>query len=284
MVNDKKEYPIIGRSTCALCAGRENYTLLYKSTLRRASHSDFNRDTFSARRMPDETHGTIVKCKKCGLVRTLELIDSCYISSLYKESAFTYKDILNNLILTYRDIVTHALRHIVSKASFLEIGCGNGFMLSDVMTLGFKNVSGVEPSINAISFAEEHIKPLIKNTIIKDNIFPAASFDVIAGFQVFDHIQDPNEFLSICYKLLRSKGILILMNHDVNSFSAKIFKSRSPIYDIEHPYLYGKYTMCNILEKNGFDIVDYYSPASYFSLRYIARLLPFPEKLKINII
>jgi len=274
---------VIGTSSCAMCGGRRNYTVLYESTLK-GDYSDINRTNFSARCLPDRVHGTIVKCRKCGLVRTLELIDRQYLSGLYKESAFTYKDILNNLTRTYRKIVIRALKYVSSKNSFLEIGCGNGFLLKEVMALGFKKVVGVEPSINAISFAEEYVKPLIKNTIIKNNLFPPASFDMIVGFQVFDHIQNPNEFLSICHKLIRSEGIIILMNHDVNSLSAKILKDRSPICDIEHPYLYGKDTMFDILKKNGFDIVDYYNPPSYFSFRYIVRLLPLLDKLKMRII
>ncbi|MBU1016813.1 class I SAM-dependent methyltransferase [Patescibacteria group bacterium] len=270
-------------SSCAICNCKGNYKILLHSTLR-DDYSDINMENFSARRLPDRVHGTIVRCVKCNLVRTLEVVNPIFLSLLYRRSDFTYKDILENLTRTYMSVIFKAVKYLEKKKSFLEIGCGNGFLFKDVVSLGFKNVVGVEPSINAISFAEEHIRPLIKNTVLKDNIFPPASFDMLAGFQVFDHIQNPNKFLSVCYDILKTGGILVLMNHNVNSFSAKILKGKSPIYDIEHPYLYGVDTMRSILIKNGFDVVNSYNPGSYFSLRYIARLFPLPKKLKMDII
>ena len=146
--------------------------------------------------------------------------------------------------------------------------------------MGYKVVRGIEPSIDAIANAEKSVKNHIVNSILEADTFNKLKFDLICAFQVFDHIPDPNNFLAICNKLLKPKGILLLMNHDVKSASAKVLGERSPIFDIEHTYLYDQDTIKMILIKNGFGIKKVYSPKALMSLRYIARLLPFPKKIK----
>ena len=182
------------RERCALC-GHNRYEVIYPSTVDFSKH--LNAKIFSARRMPDRIHGTIVRCKKCSLIRTLEIISNDLLSKLYINSRFTYKNLTNNLRTSYGRILLDAIRYTKRKQSFLEIGCGNGFMLDEALKIGFQRVSGIEPSLEAISRAVKTIRPLIKQDILRPGVFRKNSFDVIAVFQVFDHIPDPNSFLKI---------------------------------------------------------------------------------------
>jgi SAM-dependent methyltransferase len=172
------------------------------------------------------------------------------------------------------------MKYVFKKSSFLEIGCGNGFMLEEAKLLGFRRVRGLEPSIDAISQAPKTVKKYIVNDILKEKTLSPSRFDLICLFQVFDHIPNPNEFLEICHKLLKPKGILVIMNHDVLSSSAKFLGERSPIFDIEHTYLYDKNTMRQILVNNHFRIRTIYSPQAIMTFRYIMRLLPLPKVVK----
>ncbi len=265
-------------SLCAICGRQEKYQILFGKNFNTKRH--LNTEIFSARRMPDKIHGTIVRCENCGLVRSLEIIDRKQLNKLYKDSHFTYSSMTEKLKKTYGLILKEAGKYVPSKKTFLEIGCGNGFMLEEAMKQGYKTVRGVEPSVDAIAHAEKSIRKDIVNTILKVDTFNKLKFDLICAFQVFDHIPDPNSFLNICHKILKPKGALVLMNHDVSSFSAKLFREKSPIFDIEHTYLYDQSTIKNILTKNNFKIKKVYSPQAIMSIRYIIRLLPLPTKLK----
>lgn len=274
MPKTKKE---ILREKCPVCSSL-GYKVVYPST------ADFDRDLntriFSARRLPDRVHGTIVRCNRCRLVRTYEIIDDRQLSKLYINSRFTYKNLTANLRSSYGRILQEAVEYSKWKNNFLEIGCGNGFMLEEALKIGFKKVSGIEPSHDAISRADKSVRSFIKQDILHQGVYPKNSFDMITAFQVFDHIPDPNHFLEMCLTLLRPNGILVLMNHDVESLSAKVLGERSPIIDIEHTYLYSRKTISKILRNNGYEILKTYSPPAVFSIRYLMRLLPLPQSFK----
>jgi len=68
---------------CAICKSDKNYRILYKKNFKL---SDLNINTFSARRLPDKIHYQMVKCDRCGLVRSTPVIDIKYLSQLYKKS------------------------------------------------------------------------------------------------------------------------------------------------------------------------------------------------------
>lgn len=265
------------RNKCPVCSG-SGHQVIYPSTVNFGK--DLNIKIFSARRLPDRIHGTIIKCNRCGLVRTYEVIDDGKLSKLYANSSFTYKNLTDNLRISYGRILREAQKYLARKKNFLEIGCGNGFMLEEAKKIGFERVRGIEPSRDAIARAGKFVRSFIRQDVLRTGVFPKNSFDLIAAFQVFDHIPDPNLFLETCLTLLRPNGILVLMNHDVESLSAKVLGERSPIIDIEHTYLYSQKTIGSILKKNGFKVRKIYSPPAVFSIRYFLRLLPLPKIIK----
>lgn len=264
------------RQNCPLC-GSPHFNLLYPSTLKK---KDLNATVFSARRLPDRVHGSVIRCSKCGLVRTLEIISELKLKQLYSKSHFTYESLTSNLVKTYSPLIRRAAKRLKTKRAFLEIGCGNGFMLEEAKKIGFSKVFGIEPSRHAVEQANNSIKKEIVVDMLRPGLFPARTFDLIAAFQVFDHIAEPNNFLKNCYNFLAPGGILLLMNHDVEAISAKILREKNPIVDIEHPYLYSQKTISQILEKNGFSVLDVFSPPTIFSLGHLFHLLPIPKLIK----
>ena len=263
-------------SKCAICKTRGDFELVYAKNFQ---NSHINTSIFSARRLPDRIHGTVIKCIRCGLVRSKQFVKSSTLEKLYQNSQFTYAKLTNNLSSTYFSILNPILKS--KDCNILEIGCGNGFLLSYLKKKGYKNVWGIEPSSNAKKKASPKIRSRIKLGILDKNIKFDQKFDVICAFQVFDHIQNPRSFLKICHKLLKPQGKVLLMNHDVESWSAKILGERSPIFDIEHTYLYSQKTIRKILNINRFIVSRVYSPPSIMTIRYILRLLPIPRSFKV---
>ena len=113
---------------------------------------------------------------------------------------------------------------------------------------------------------------------------PDASVDVIAIFHTLDHLADPLQLIQTCYDKLDSDGRLLIAVHNVRAISARLLKSRSPIFDIEHTYLFDKSTLKSALEKAGFKNVQVWSYKNYYSLAYLWHLLPMPTPLKLFVL
>ena len=264
-------------TVCAICDKLDNAVELYPANFDRQA---FNPATFSARRLPDRLHYRIVCCKVCGLVRSDPIIDSQTLEQLYGESTQTYDQELDNLRVTYVKYLSRAGKWITQKNSLLEIGCGSGFFLTEALNQGFLSVRGVEPSREAVEKAKLGKNAQIICDVMRPNLFDPQSFDIVCMFQVFDHLPNPNELLEECYKLLKPGGVVLILNHDVGSFSAKMLGANSPIIDIEHTYLYSKNTIRKIVSKHGFDVLEVGSVVNTYSFSYLIHLIPLPIQMK----
>ncbi len=269
-----KMYP----TSCAICGSKGNFDILYPKNF---NTNDINIDVFSARRLPDGSHYQMVKCKKDGLVRSNPVLSESILSKLYKESKFTYGNETTNLIDTYITALKPVLKKVLKTDSILEVGCGNGFILEALYNIGYQQVFGVEPSIEAVEKANKQIKKNIVVDMLKPGVFKNKKFKFIFFFQTLDHISDPNNFLEICNKMLEPGGYILAFNHNVESLSSAILKEKSPIIDIEHTYLYSPFTITRLFEKHNFETIQVYSPANTVSTKHLIWLLPLPRLLKV---
>lgn len=269
------------KTRCPICNSLEDYTILYKSSF---NDSDINFEVFSARRLPDSIHYQIVKCKNDKLVRSNPICEDISYKNLYKNSKFNYADQVDNLTVSYLNALGRVLPKLSKDARILEVGCGNGFVLSALLDAGYNNLYGIEPSLDAILRADSRIKDRIIADVLRDGIYKRESFDFIFFFQTLDHIQDPNTFLNICNNLLSPGGYILCFNHDIESLSSRFLGEKSPIIDIEHTYLYSKETITKIFTKNNFRTVAVYSPKNIVSFRYLIWLLPIPIKFKLKLL
>ncbi|MFH2061642.1 MAG: class I SAM-dependent methyltransferase [Candidatus Beckwithbacteria bacterium] len=262
---------------CPICGPKATKKTLYSQNFKL---SQLSKKIFSARRLPDRLRYKTVQCHNCGLIYADSILETDKLAKLYKNSLLTYQDQILDLTKTY-GYYLHSLENFnVNKNSLLEIGCGNGFFLLEAKRQGYRKVKGVEPSLDAIKKTPNSIKKEIKNTMFSRKLFKKNSFDVICFFQTFDHILNPNQFLKDCHYLLKSGGVILAINHNVESLQAKILKEKSPIIDIEHSYLYSPSTMSLIFKKNKFNVLQIKSTYNIYSLGYLFHLLPLPEKIK----
>lgn len=94
----------------------------------------------------------------------------------------------------------------LGQGDLLEIGCGNGYFLEKISSLGF-NVEGVD--INRDAVATCRAKGLNVDVI---NVFEITkSYDTVVLFQVLEHMENAKElFEFLTTKLIRSGGRLII--------------------------------------------------------------------------
>lgn len=263
---------------CALCGLKKSFLPLYRAnfSLRRK----IDQDTFSARRLPDQLHYRIVKCQKCGLVRSNPILSPQKIARLYKKSRVTYQAEIPDLKKTYGDYLKKTIPFLSQKNNLLEIGCGNGFFLEEALAQGFKNMAGVEPSEKAIKQAPKKLQKYIKNDFFHRQLFTENSFDLVCCFHTLDHVINPQQFIKDVYQVLRPQACALFIVHDVDSLMSKLFRENWPIFDIEHIYLFSKKTLAKIFEKNKFQAIKLFNVKNQYSLRYWLRTSPIPNRIK----
>jgi len=270
--------PITLHSTgCAICGTPGNATEIYPANF---DLEHLNPRIFSARRLPDRIHYRMVKCNNCGLVRSDPAADSGTLAELYRQSRFDYGAEVASLRRTYGHYLSRLDAFGARKGSLLEIGCGNGFFLEEAQAHGYADVRGVEPGSRIVAMAAPSIRDHIVCDIMRPGLFVPGTFDVACLFQVFDHISDPVALLRECANILKNRGLILILNHNIESVSARLLGERSPIIDIEHTYLYSVNTLSAIVRKAGLKVHRAGTVLNSYPLEYLMRLMPFPIPLK----
>lgn len=263
---------------CAICRTSGNSEVVYRANITLA---EIEIATFSARRMPDRKTNQWVKCRTCGLFRSDPIL-KIDLPEIYHQSKFEYSSEIYGLSRTYQRLLSIASKNIdVSKSNILEIGGGNGFALYEAKKLGYLGITGVEPSQDAIDKAPKEIRPRMIKSMFSSELVGEETQDLVFAMHVFDHVPDPADFLAHIRATLSPNGVLLLAVHNVNSLSANILKSASPIIDVEHTYLYDKKTLKLIVAQAGFENVKVSSYPNLYSLDYILQLIPVKLPLKL---
>lgn len=111
----------------------------------------------------------------------------------------------NNLLLW---ILT---KYSPNPASFLEIGCGTGFVLSGVARQFTRTkIYGSEISVEGLPFAKTRVPNAHLMQMDAREIPFADNFDVIGAFDVLEHIEDDELVIKQVYNALAHEGLFIL--------------------------------------------------------------------------
>lgn len=266
------------KTICAVCETNRFTKELYKQTFH---EKDLSGSTYSARRLPDQVHYRLVRCLKCGLIFSSPILPVKIISQLYRKSICNYNEQVPYLIQTYMQVFNKVKEQLPKNPKILEIGCGDGFFLEELWKNGNKNVFGVEPSPKMVNNAKSYIRKNITIDVFRSKQFPAKKFDVICCFHTLDHVPDPNAVVREMYRILSPKGFIIIVVHDTEGLSVKIFGEKSPIFDIEHIYLFHKSSIKGLFEKHGFSSEVVANLVNTYPLEYWFRMSGLPKTLKV---
>lgn len=110
------------------------------------------------------------------------------------------------------ELILHALRTFApDMRSFLEIGCGTGFVLNGVRT-AFPGVdaAGSELFVEALGYASKRLPGVDFMQMDARHIPFRQALDVVGAFDVIEHIEDDEGVLREVHLALRPGGTLLL--------------------------------------------------------------------------
>ena len=263
---------------CLLCDSNENTCVKFQQNFK---DTDLNAEIFSARRTTEHYHYRILECQTCGLVFSSPVLPFSIISQLYIDSKQNYDKETAYISKAYIKYIKENDNFFKEKNAALEIGCGNGFFLYELQKAGYETVRGVEPSEEAVSKAGR-MKQNIFNGFFENATYAESSFDLITCFQTLDHLMNPLDILKKVFRLLKKGGIAYFIVHNEKGMQAKVFGEKSPIYDVEHIYLFNKNTLSGLGKRSGFNVLKVFDVKNAYPLSYWIRMAPLPFKNQIS--
>jgi SAM-dependent methyltransferase len=182
-------------------------------------------------------------------------------------------------------VIWALLRYFPQAASFMEIGCGTGFVLSGIQrALPQLALCGSEIFSAGLSFAAERLPGVELFQMDARRIPFREEFDVIGAFDVLEHIEEDEKVLAQMYQATRrGGGVLITVPHHPFLWSAADDFAR-------HTRRYKTRELRNKVSNAGFEILRITSFVSFLlPLLAVSRLkqrfsrAPFDPSAEFNI-
>ncbi len=250
---------------CVLCGG-EAHTLVYPATATgRPPLEEFacTTDGLSA-------HDDIVQCRGCGLLKAVPPIDTEEILANYAEVVDpTYLDEEPARREVFDWFATAIGGHPVRGRRLLEIGANVGLFLSVAEKHGWE-ARGVEPSAWAVQQGREQFGVNLRQGTVEALDEPEGSADVVAMFDVLEHLVDPAAALRALRPLLDDEGLLVLSTVNTAGLHGRVRKGSWPWFIRSHLFYFTPATLDAMLRQAGFTMVEWTVVPRSFHLSYIA--------------
>jgi len=199
----------------------------------------------------------------------------------------TSKNSLSEVIDMYlSERVLYWLKYIFKYAALggivTEIGCGLGQLQYVLRCLEYNQLAyELSPYICDYMTSNLGINTFC-GTFRLDDI----KKDIVCIFDLFEHLDNPNEFLDICYSSLKDTGVLIMQTpcfDDSLSYEQMLQKKgrfKEQLKSDQHIYLYSKYSIQKILKEKGFNYIIF-EPA-FFGDDYDMFIIASKNDIKQN--
>lgn len=201
-------------------------------------------------------------CLSCRVFFVNPQPEDVFLTNLYNESYFTSrgyesKDKYRIRVAKKRiSQITSGLNTSVEQKKALEIGCAMGHFLKCLKDKK-ADVYGVELSEYAAKKGKEKFNIEIFPGPLEKSDFLNYKFDYIFGWDLFEHLKKPNDFLKICHNILNKNGYLII----------HIPYTKSPGYFLrgvkwkkinpeEHLFYYNHQAIEILAKKNSFSLIE----------------------------
>jgi SAM-dependent methyltransferase len=168
---------------------------------------------------------TLYKCNRCNLVYKRPLPHENSLRLLYEKSGkeeFCGAAFQERLDRRFDEIETIALS-LSHRKNVLDIGCGNGSMLSGWDDCW--NKYGVEYSLASSRAAVNRGVKIIGRTVSDASVNYKSYFDVVTLIDVVEHIPNPQNFFRDLFSIIRMQGIIIILTGTTDYWFWRFIKS-----------------------------------------------------------
>lgn len=145
----------------------------------------------------------------------------------------------------------------VETKAILEVGAGFGTFCSEVKARNvFSRVVAVEPTPDLAETCRKRGLEILEQPIEQIELEHTALFDVVASFEVIEHLFSPIEFLGHMTRLLRPGGLLILTCPNGQGFDIETLGTASNTVDHEHLNYFNPNSLSKLLASRGLEVLE----------------------------
>jgi SAM-dependent methyltransferase len=262
---------------CPLCGSVDQSQIVTESNIDLTKLDKF---AFASRKKPEYMHPRLIECPNCSLLYGSPVLSPETLADAYRDAAFDGGNEAGCASKTYAREIRKIVGRLPDLNGSLDIGTGDGAFLEQMISLGFQNVIGVEPSQAPYAVARPEIRDRIRLGLFRPEDHPLAGFSLVTCFQTMEHLWNPLGIARDVLPLLKSGAGFVIVVHNRYALSARILGFKSPIFDIEHLQLFSPKTVRSLLECAGYKHVQVASLWNRYPLHYWIKLLPLPDRIK----
>lgn len=214
-----------------------------------------------------------VECKKCQTFYvnprpTSDVLEWFYRGSLnytyWNEVIFPASEAarLERIFVPRVDRLLELCRkYKVNTKAILEIGAGFGTFCAEVKRRDvFTRVVAVEPTPDLAKTCRERGLEVLEQPVEQIQLDAAELFDVVASFEVIEHLFAPVDFVGHMTRLLKPGGIMMLACPNGQGFDIETLGTASNTIDHEHLNYFNPESLAGLLAHCGLEMLESFTP------------------------
>ena len=152
-------------------------------------------------------------------------------------------------------------KYEVKKNAILEIGAGFGTFCAEVKRRNmFARVVAVEPTPDLAETCRGRGLEVLELPVEQIQLDADDLFDVVANFEVIEHLFAPVDFVGHMTRLLKPGGIMMLACPNGQGFDIETLGTASNTVDHEHLNYFNPESLAGLLAHCGLEILESFTP------------------------
>ena len=202
---------------------------------------------------------SVAICKECGIVCLNPRMNEKDYEEYYRNNYYgeyqSKPSIDGEVDIRGEKLFDKIFPHIKKEYNLLEVGCGPGGNLIALKNKGFDNISGLDPSSDCCAVVKSYGIDC-KNTGLltySNDLSNQGVSDLIILNGVLEHFVEPNKYLNLISGLLKENGLLYISVPNIYGF---VGRYTHDVFTIPHTFYFSIVTLKNLLNINGFEIIE----------------------------